>query len=76
MISIIAASAYEVYMILFSEDFMHNIAISSHFFGCLFGVVIGFVVYEKSHRIIRYTFAFVLFYLLTLAVVYNFYAIA
>lgn len=63
-------------MIMFAEDFLHKIAVSSHFFGCFSGVVIGFVIYEKSHRVIRYTFAFVLFYLLTLATVYNVYATA
>lgn len=63
-------------MVLFAKGFLHDIAISSHFFGCLAGIVIGFVLYEKTHRVVKYTFAFILFYLLGLAIIYNIYAVA
>lgn len=62
-------------MILYATNFLHEIAISSHFFGCLAGIVIGFVIYEKTHRVVKFTFAFILFYLLGLAVIYNIYAL-
>ncbi|XP_063700835.1 protein rhomboid [Culicoides brevitarsis] len=76
MLAIIAATFYEGYMILFSADFLHKVAISSHFFGCMAGIIVGFVIYRKKHVVIQYSFAFILFYVLILAIVYNVYRVA
>uniref|UniRef100_A0A336M9U7 CSON014096 protein n=1 Tax=Culicoides sonorensis TaxID=179676 RepID=A0A336M9U7_CULSO len=75
VLSIISASLYEGYKILFDNEQLHEIAISSHLFGCIGGIIIGFVIYENSHRIVRYTFAFALFYVFTFGIIYNIYVI-